>query len=71
MQQSKAYVIKNATRNLRSIACDAKATIAKRKASAALARDEYAAYRYGTHNARRITLAHACVLAQGGQHNGH
>jgi hypothetical protein len=33
MQQSKAYVIKNATRNL-------KATIAARKA-------EYAAYRYG------------------------
>lgn len=58
MQQSKAYVIKSATRNL-------KATIAKRKASAALARDEYVAYRYGTSNARRITLA------TGGQHNGH
>jgi len=45
MQQSKAYVIKSATRNL-------KATIAARKA-------EYVAYRYGTGqpNARRITLA--------------
>lgn len=44
MQQSKAYVIKNATRNL-------KATIAARKA-------EYVAYRYG-HNtpyARGVTL---------------
>jgi hypothetical protein len=45
MQQSKAYVIKNATRNL-------KATIAARKA-------EYVAYRYGssTPYARRVTLA--------------
>lgn len=44
MQQSKAYVIKNATRNL-------KATIAARKA-------EYAAYRYGTETpyARKVTL---------------
>ena len=43
MQQSKAYVIKNQTRNL-------KATIAARKA-------EYVAYRYGSANARKITLA--------------
>jgi hypothetical protein len=43
MQQSKAYVIKNATRNL-------KATIAARKA-------EYVAYRYGsTPYARKVTL---------------
>jgi hypothetical protein len=42
MQQSKAYVIKAATRNL-------KASIAARKA-------EYVAYRYGQPNARRATL---------------
>lgn len=41
MQQSKAYVIKNATRNLKAI-------MAARKA-------EYEAYRYGTPNARKIT----------------
>jgi hypothetical protein len=41
MQQSKAYVIKNATRNL-------KATMAARKA-------EYAAYRYGTSYASGAT----------------
>lgn len=44
MQQSKAYVIKNATRNL-------KAAMAARKA-------EYLAYRYGSPNARKVTLAH-------------
>jgi len=44
MQQSKAYVIKNATRNL-------KATIAARKS-------EYVAYRYGSPNGRKVTLAH-------------
>jgi hypothetical protein len=41
MQQSKAYVIKNATRNL-------KATMAARKA-------EYALYRYGEQLARKGT----------------
>jgi hypothetical protein len=57
MQQSKAYVIKAATRNL-------KASIAARKA-------EYVAYRYGSPqadgqpNARRVTLVNA------GGRNGH
>jgi hypothetical protein len=43
MQQSKAYVIKNQTRNL-------KASIAARKA-------EYVAYRYGTAPERKVSLA--------------
>lgn len=43
MQQSKAHVIKNQTRNLKSCA-------AARKA-------EYALYRYGGPNARKISLA--------------
>lgn len=44
MQQSKAYVIKNTARNL-------KATYAARRA-------EYAAYRYGAPQTRKVTLPH-------------
>ena len=52
MQQSKAYVIKNATRNL-------KATIAARKA-------EYAAYRYGDSLTRKQQpYAQATAAGQG------
>lgn len=46
MQQSKAYVIKNAARNLR-------ATINARKASSAIRCAEYALYRYGTQPSRK------------------
>jgi hypothetical protein len=53
MPQSKAHVIKAHTRNL-------KATIATRRA-------EYLRYRYGTPNARAVTLpyARAALFAQG------
>jgi hypothetical protein len=50
MQQSKAYVIRNASRNLKAAIASHRCAVARKA--------EYAAYRYGsTPYARKVTLA--------------